>query len=131
MSNCNSLFAIINGLSSFENYIKKLSKEKKEYEKLLSITLPEKNYQNLRFTIKKVKPPCIPYFGMYLNDISLIENSNKKYIGKFCLLFYLDGLINIDKCRLLSSIIQDLQVYQINKYHFQKCDELYNNLKNI
>lgn len=61
-------------------------------EELKALINREKNYAELRRVLKTVPPPIIPYLGMYLTDLTFIEEGNKDVI---------DGLINFSKRRYL------------------------------
>jgi hypothetical protein len=50
----------------------------------------EKDFEAIRLKLKTVKPPCIPYIGLYLTGLSFIERDYPKYVS---------GKINFVKCR--------------------------------
>jgi son of sevenless-like protein len=56
-----------------------------------------------------VDPPCIPYLGVYLTDLTFIEDGNKDYVTD-------EGLINFDKRRKISTVIREIQQYQQTPY---------------
>lgn len=56
------------------------AKQKKKYEEVQNIMSREKNFQNFRAHLHKADPPCIPYLGLYLTDLTFIEDGNKDTI---------------------------------------------------
>jgi hypothetical protein len=117
LNNFNTLIDIISGLNS--NPIHRLSKswalvpEKytEELKRLTELTSPQKSYHNLRVAVKERGPPCIPPLGMYLTDITFIEDGNSNKIN---------GLVNFGKSRLLGSVIRDLQTLQNSPFVLKK-----------
>ena len=94
----------------------------KDCEELLN---RERNFSNLRAKLAKIKPPCIPYLGMYLTDITFIEEG----MADFLPLnpdFTWDpvtrekprpsGLINFGKRRLLAKTTGEIGFYQNSPY---------------
>jgi hypothetical protein len=55
---------------------------------LLLLTSSDKNYCNLRQAVRETVPPCIPYLGIYLDDIMAIEVCGcrvpEQREGEFC-----------------------------------------------
>jgi son of sevenless-like protein len=37
---------------------------------------PLGSFKNFRNTLHSLNPPCIPYLGVYLSDLTFIEGSN-------------------------------------------------------
>jgi hypothetical protein len=64
----------------------------------------------------------VPYIGIYLTDLTFIEDGNPKYI---------DGKINFAKCRQFADVIRDIQTYQNTRYALREYDELINLLTNV
>lgn len=45
----------------------------KMWQELSALTSSDKAYAVLRKEIKSITPPCIPYLGMYLTDLTFVE----------------------------------------------------------
>jgi son of sevenless-like protein len=100
LNNFNGIFSICSGLALAPIFRLKdtwggLDDETKEIFKTLNSYISrEKNFRNIRAAIKQVNPPCIPYLGLYLTDLTFIEDGNPKYVT-------VEGnkLVNFVKCR--------------------------------
>jgi hypothetical protein len=69
-------------------------------------------------------PPVIPYLGMYLTDLTFIEEGNKDYVTDY-------QLINFYKRRLLCNTLTDIQNYQHIGYNFVEVIGVYNVKSNL
>jgi hypothetical protein len=58
--------------------------------------------------------PCLPYIGIYLTDLTFIEEGN---------LDELNGMINFIKRRKIAGVISDLKVFQQTPYRDIEYDE--------
>eukprot|EP01027_Heterolobosea_sp_BB2_P008527 GEZU01012655.1.p2 GENE.GEZU01012655.1~~GEZU01012655.1.p2 ORF type:complete len:120 (-),score=60.36 GEZU01012655.1:217-576(-) len=67
-------------------------------------------YQELRKTLAKCTPPCVPFIGMYLTDLMFIEQGNPDMLR---------GKINFFKRRLYSEVILEIQSFQQKPYELQ------------
>lgn len=115
LNNFNGVFAVCSGLCLASVYrLKKTwngigEGHKQKYQKLHRLISRDKNFAEIRTKIKNVKPPCIPYIGLYLTDLTFIEEGNQKYVN---------GKINFVKCQHFAEVIRDMQTYQNTKYVF-------------
>jgi hypothetical protein len=124
----NCLFEICGGLNSIS--IHRLDKTwegipqklKSEFESLTLLISRKKNYGEMRNELKLCTPPILPYIGLYLTDLTFIEDANKNI---------LNDKINFSKCRKLAKVIREIQTYQQKSYDFISIVELSNKLKNI
>ena len=68
------------------------------YEELKEFLETRNNYKALRSAIKTSNPPLIPYLGIYLSDLTFIEDGNPVII------FFSDIFrgVTYEKCRILS-----------------------------
>jgi len=51
-----------------------------DWESLSSSLDPKDNYKRYRLDLKEAKLPCLPYIGVYLNDLTYAESGTKTYI---------------------------------------------------
>jgi len=75
----------------------------------------DKSYKMYRQHIKIVSPPCIPFLGVYLKDLTFIEDGNLNLVN---------GLINFSKRKQLSDVIQSLLQFQGHVYNLQKVPQI-------
>ncbi|GAM17793.1 hypothetical protein SAMD00019534_009680, partial [Acytostelium subglobosum LB1] len=94
LNNFTGVAAIIYGLNSgpisrLKKTWSKLSKDTMNtFEYLEKVVTPLKNYISLRHLMATVQPPCTPFLGIYLKDLTFTEDGNPSVIG---------GLINFYK----------------------------------
>lgn len=69
-----------------------------------------RNFSEYRDIIHKVNPPCIPFLGIYLQDLTFIEDGNSNFLKKS------NNLINFAKRMKTAEVIRDLQQYQSTHY---------------
>jgi hypothetical protein len=127
LNNYDSLMAIICSLnSSTITRLKKtwdiVSQKRKDMLKSLqSIVEPTKNHAVLRQKVANHVPPCLPFVGTYLTDLTFVDIGNpatKQLPGA-------DGMsvINFDKHARTAKIIGELQRFQI-PYRLTEVPEL-------
>eukprot|EP00013_Stygamoeba_regulata_P000816 CAMPEP_0177639212 /NCGR_PEP_ID=MMETSP0447-20121125/5902_1 /TAXON_ID=0 /ORGANISM="Stygamoeba regulata, Strain BSH-02190019" /LENGTH=1216 /DNA_ID=CAMNT_0019141227 /DNA_START=37 /DNA_END=3683 /DNA_ORIENTATION=+ len=83
-----------------------LIKKLEELEKVMNM---ESSFKIYRQHLKMANPPIIPYLGVYLSDLTFIEDGNQDEIK---------GLINFSKRKLLHMVISQLQRYQNDRPKF-------------
>ena len=96
--------------------------QQKLLEELRSLLSSDKNYANLRVTLKNVDLPIIPYLGMFLTDLTFIEDGNPNRIGQ---------LVNVNKRRFVGGVISDILFYQQAPYNLEAVPFLQDWLKNL
>ncbi|KAG5356565.1 Ras guanine nucleotide exchange factor Y [Yarrowia sp. C11] len=132
LGNFNSLLTIVSALQSVS--IMRLRKTwemlspryQDLFASLKAIVLPEKNFVAYRSRIRQQDIPCVPYLGVYLTDLTFIEEGNadkRLYIPQG------DGhapsvsVINFDKHARTAKIVGEIQRFQI-PYRLQPVKEL-------
>jgi hypothetical protein len=68
---------------------------------------------SLYVALHRVDPPGIPYLGMYLSDLTFIEESTPN--------FTTDGLLNFSKMRMLAHVIREIRQFQQTPYKIDYC----------
>jgi son of sevenless-like protein len=127
LNNFNAVFEIVSGLQNAAVY--RLSKTwealsvstKRIYDEMVALISRDGNYRMIRQAILYVKPPCIPYIGVFLTDLTFIEDGNPDV---------LKGKLNFIKRRKLAMLIRDLQTYQQTPYAIAPVSEVQVKLKN-
>ena len=76
-----------------------------------------KNFLAYREALHRVNPPCIPFFGVYLTDLTFIEDGIPGMIKK-------TELINFAKRAKTADVIRDITQYQNVPYQLQPVPEL-------
>ncbi|KPI45651.1 Ras guanine nucleotide exchange factor A [Cyphellophora attinorum] len=128
LNNYESLFAIVAALNStnitrmLKTWDQVSQKTKNTLEELRKITNFERNFSAFRDRLQNLVPPCIPYVGMYLTDLTFVDHGNAATRQ----LNAANGpieVINLDKHMRTAKLISDLQRFQI-PYRFQEVSEL-------
>jgi son of sevenless-like protein len=87
----------------------------KQFQELRAIMSAEGSYKAFRAIIKTEDPPVIPYIGVYLADLTFIEDGNPSKLQHETM----GELINFAKMKLLDSVIQDINMYQQAPYKLE------------
>lgn len=62
--------------------------------KLQAVVCSDGRFRVMREALHRCDPPCIPYLGMYLTDLSFIEEGTPDFTP--------DGLLNFSKMRMVN-----------------------------
>jgi len=92
-------------------------------ESLKKLMDRNKNFSNYREQLHSVNPPCVPYLGIYLTDLTFIEDGNPDRLKNN------DKLINFSKQSKTADVIREIQQYQNQVYCLQDVPELQTYLK--
>ena len=110
LNNYNGVFELFSGLNATPIGRLKLTwaevgKFAGEMKKLSEVTVPMKSYQAYRAEIKAHHNfPCIPFFGVYLQDLTFIHEGNEDKME--------NGDVNFYKCSLTTKVIDDMLFYK-------------------
>jgi len=119
------LVEVVAGLFSRSIYrLKKSFKEKsmakcEEYNALI-----DNNYRGMRNLLSDVKPPCLPYIGMFLTDLIFVNEGNDNYIKG-------TGMVNWSKCTMIWNTITTLLTFQKSPFPFQPNPQLIAFIKSL
>lgn len=75
---------------------------KQSVQKLQIIVSSDGRFRNLREALHRCDPPCIPYLGMYLSDLSFLEEGTPSLAD--------DGLLNFSKLRMVRTYIYNTNI---------------------
>ncbi|KAJ5102104.1 hypothetical protein NUU61_004326 [Penicillium alfredii] len=85
-------------------------------EQMRRLMASTKNFGEYRETLHLANPPCIPFFGVYLTDLTFIEDGIPSLTPS--------ELINFSKRAKTAEVIRDIQQYQNVPYLLQPVPEL-------
>eukprot|EP01120_Amphizonella_sp_Union-15-10_P012325 TRINITY_DN5451_c0_g1_i1.p1 TRINITY_DN5451_c0_g1~~TRINITY_DN5451_c0_g1_i1.p1 ORF type:complete len:588 (-),score=114.16 TRINITY_DN5451_c0_g1_i1:46-1776(-) len=127
-NNFNAILEIVSGIhnssvSRLKSTMESVPKQQQQiFDELRELVAHQKNYDRLRTYLHCCSPPCIPYLGMYLTDLTFIEDANKDSTN---------GLINYAKRKLQSSVIMEIQQYQQTPYCLESVRDIQDFLLNL
>eukprot|EP00761_Pharyngomonas_kirbyi_P002327 gb/GECH01002331.1/.p1 GENE.gb/GECH01002331.1/~~gb/GECH01002331.1/.p1 ORF type:complete len:888 (+),score=218.72 gb/GECH01002331.1/:1-2664(+) len=128
MGNFHSAFIICGALLS--NAVYRLrqtwegigSKHQRMVDELFELTDASQNFGKMRTAVQQVRPPSLPYLGMFIKDLLAIEEASPDYIN---------GLINFAKFRMLTRVVRDIKVYQQTPFVYRSVHEVREKLLNV
>ena len=131
LNNFNTLMSILAGFNSApihrlrRTWEQLSSKNMSILESLKKIMDRNKNFSTYREQLHSVNPPCVPYLGIYLTDLTFIEDGNQDNLKNS------DGqvnekLVNFSKQSKTADVIREIQQYQNQVYCLQDVPELQN-----
>ncbi|KAI9373685.1 ras guanine nucleotide exchange factor domain-containing protein [Aspergillus egyptiacus] len=85
-------------------------------EQMRRLMASTKNFGEYRETLHLANPPCIPFFGVYLTDLTFIEDGIPSLTPS--------ELINFNKRTKTAEVIRDIQQYQNSPYLLTPVSEL-------
>ncbi|KAJ3195387.1 hypothetical protein HK101_000354 [Irineochytrium annulatum] len=130
INNFNTLMAVLAGLNSAPIHRLKRTwdllpaRSQTMLEALRMLMNTAKNFSRYRETLHNVNPPCVPFLGFYLTDLTFIEDGSPN-----CLKGADDGMINFSKRTKTAEVIRDIQQYQNAPYQLANVPELQQFLK--
>jgi son of sevenless-like protein len=92
----------------------------KTYEELQQICHPAKNHEALRTALKLIVPPCVPWLGLYLRDLTFADENKNIWPNDDESV----ELVNLEKLRLVSTLIHDATFFQVDYYNFTVVPEI-------
>ncbi|XP_075257121.1 ras-specific guanine nucleotide-releasing factor 2-like isoform X8 [Convolutriloba macropyga] len=123
LKNFNSVLEIISAFGRTPVYRlrktwERISKQTRStIDKLQILVSTDGHFKNLRDALHKCDPPALPYLGMYLTDLTFIEDGTPMVTS--------DALINFSRMRMVSNVVQEIRLYQQTPYQTEiKADTL-------
>ncbi|XP_028968781.1 ras-specific guanine nucleotide-releasing factor 1-like, partial [Galendromus occidentalis] len=89
-------------------------------DKLQALISADGRFRNMRDALHRCDPPCIPYLGMYLTDLSFIEEGTPNFTE--------DGLLNFSKMRMIAHVIREIRHFQQTPYKIEQVPKVFNYL---
>ncbi|PRP85293.1 rasGEF domain-containing protein [Planoprotostelium fungivorum] len=117
LNNYNTTFQILSGLNSTPIYrLKRTWAEVSPqwtqiYQDMHAILSPDKSYKSYRDRLHTLQPPCVPYLGVYLTDLVMVEEGNTTWMEA--------GIVNFEKCNMFYRIIREIMMYQQTGYNLE------------
>ena len=81
-----------------------------DFDRIKELVSHDQNYKGYRQIIHTSKPPILPYLGVYLTDLTFIDEGNQGFVG---------GLINFWKANLLFNVLAEIAQYQQDAFPFK------------
>ncbi|KNC54481.1 uncharacterized protein AMSG_10478 [Thecamonas trahens ATCC 50062] len=94
--------------------------EREALDKLLSVEFNSKRYKE---ALRSCNPPCIPYLGLFLSQLTFIEEGNDP--------FNPDGTINFFKHLKAYETIAEIRRYQLMPYNLRRLPQLLTYLNSL
>lgn len=116
LNNFNTTMAILSGLNGAAVHRLKHTREdmprhiQQAYTDLQHALDSNQSYKGYRNLLAHANPPCIPYLGVYLTDLTFIEDGNQDCLQK---------LINFTKRKYIYDVIAKVKQYQHPSYNLQ------------
>lgn len=82
------------------------------YKRFQDITDPAQGYKNYKKILGVCLKPAIPYIGLYLSNIAVVQSSQETRTE--------EGNINFSKYRVIAKSLQAVLLYQLGKYSFKR-----------
>jgi len=92
-------------------------KEQQTMQEIHDLLSHQKNFGAYRAALREAKLPCIPFLGLYLTDLTFIEDGNKDFLGN-------GDFINFDKRLKFSKVVLELHQFQKKPFVFQPIKQL-------
>ncbi|KAJ3041356.1 hypothetical protein HDV00_009497 [Rhizophlyctis rosea] len=124
LNNFNTLMSILAGLNSAPIHRLKRTwdylsqRTQQTLEALRNTMSPTRNFAIYREALHSVNPPCVPFLGFYLTDLTFIEDGNPDNLKGPA------QLINFSKRMKTAEVIREIQQYQNVPYALMPVPEL-------
>ncbi|KAI8815184.1 ras guanine nucleotide exchange factor domain-containing protein [Cladochytrium replicatum] len=124
LNNFNTMMSIISGLESAHihrlqrTWAQLTPRTVQSFDVLKNLMSSTKNFIKYREALHSVNPPCIPFLGFYLSDLTFIEDGNPDFLKGD------DRLINFSKRGRTAEVIREVQQYQNTAYAYQSVEQL-------
>ena len=111
LNNFNGMMEVLSGINS--GSVRRMKKTfagldaeyTKKFEKIEFLLSHKFSYREYRDHLHNINPPCVPYMGVYLTDLTFMMDGNPDFVD--------GGLINFKKRRLIAEVIEEIDQYQV------------------
>mmetsp|Transcript_32085 Transcript_32085/g.89814 ORF Transcript_32085/g.89814 Transcript_32085/m.89814 type:complete len:616 (+) Transcript_32085:50-1897(+) len=76
----------------------------------------ESSYKSYREALHDRNPPIIPYIGVYLSDLTFLEDGNKDFTS--------GDQVNFHKRIMISNVIKEIKTYQQMPYNIEEIESI-------
>eukprot|EP01128_Nolandella_sp_AFSM9_P005157 TRINITY_DN2457_c0_g1_i1.p1 TRINITY_DN2457_c0_g1~~TRINITY_DN2457_c0_g1_i1.p1 ORF type:complete len:870 (-),score=175.46 TRINITY_DN2457_c0_g1_i1:2142-4751(-) len=117
MHNFSGTVAIISGLGNASVYRLKKTRAglKDKYQKMLEMLEPivdtSSSHRNYRQLLKASTPPVVPHLGVFLTDLTFMNDGNKDVVH--------DRLINFKKHQMVHNVIVQIRQFQLDSFNLK------------
>ncbi|KAF2073684.1 hypothetical protein CYY_005001 [Polysphondylium violaceum] len=117
INNFNTLMEIISGLNNSsvsrlkETWKSLPTRYTNSFNQLQNFLKTDENWKLYRQAVKSKEVPCLPYMGLFLQDINFVEDGNSNIVEDE------HNYINFKKMTLLSNILSEIQYFQKHPYY--------------
>eukprot|EP01080_Neovahlkampfia_damariscottae_P010788 gene10788-3405_t len=120
LNNINGIYEVISSLNLASVHRLKQTwnlisqRDKTTYDELQQYVSNDQNFKFMRDQISICIPPLVPYLGLFLTDLTFIDEGNQDFVN---------DKINFTKVQRVSNIIRNLKTYQQTPYdiHLIEC----------
>lgn len=122
LNNFHGVMEIISGLKSSPIFRLKKTWElvkksrQQSLERIGSFLSRESSYKSYREALHDRNPPVIPYIGVYLSDLTFLEDGNKDTTA--------NDQINFHKRIMISNVIKEIKTYQQMPYNIEEVESI-------
>ncbi|RWS27410.1 rap guanine nucleotide exchange factor 1-like protein [Leptotrombidium deliense] len=117
LNNFNSYLALLSALDSAPirrlEWQRNITDAMKEYSTLIDSS---SSFRAYRHALAETEPPCIPYIGLILQDLTFVHIGNNDYLS--------DGTINFAKRVQIFNILDQMRRFRNSHYPFKKNETL-------
>jgi len=92
------------------------------FQRMENLMDSKKNHQRYRENLRTSQTPTVPYFGIYLKDLTFISDGNPDYLK--------GGVVNLSKRRQVYVLLEEIHRFQRKRYNFQQVVEIKDYLLN-
>jgi son of sevenless len=123
LNNINGIYEVISSLNLASVHRLKLTwatipqKDKALADELAQYVSNDSNFKYIREQVAIAIPPLIPYLGLFLTDLTFIDEGNQDFVN---------NKINFVKVQRVSTIIRNIKTYQQTPYDIHLIEPLQN-----